>query len=47
MDIKFDQFLESFKYMGIGMLGVFIAAAVLITSVVVLNKVTKPNKKDK
>ncbi len=47
MGIYLNNFLGSFYYMGIGMLGIFIVAAILITSVVILNKVTKPKKKDK
>ena len=47
MVIYLDNFLNSFFYMGVGMLGIFIVAAILIVSVVLLNKVTKPKKKDK
>ena len=37
-------FLENLKYMGVGMLGIFIVIGVIILSVVVLNKVTAPKK---
>ena len=37
-------FVENLKYMGVGMLGIFIVIGVIILSVVVLNKVTAPKK---
>lgn len=41
-------FVDNLKYMGLGMLGIFIVIGVIVLSVVVLNKVTaaKPENKD-
>ena len=41
-------FVNNLRYMGLGMLGIFIVMGVIILSVVVLNKATapKPEKKD-
>lgn len=41
-------FVDNLKYMGAGMLGIFIVIGVIVLSVVILNKVTapKPEKKD-
>lgn len=38
-------FVENLKYMGVGMIGIFIVIGIIILSVVVLNKVTAPKKK--
>ena len=38
------KFVANLKYMGVGMLGIFIVIGVIILSVVVLNKVTAPKK---
>ena len=38
-------FIENLKYMGVGMLGIFMVIGIIILSVVVLNKVTAPKKK--
>ena len=38
-------FVENLKYMGVGMIGIFIVIGVIILSVVVLNKATSPKKK--
>lgn len=38
------NFVTNIKYMGVGMLGIFIVIGVIILSVVVLNKVTAPKK---
>ena len=38
-------FVENLKYMGVGMLGIFIVIGVIVLSVVVLNKVTAPKQK--
>ena len=48
MNINPSAFIENLRYMGLGMLGIFIVIGVIILSVVVLNKVTapKPEKKD-
>ncbi len=37
-------FVENLKYMGVGMLGIFIVIGVIILSVVVLNKLLAPKK---
>ena len=39
-------FVENLKYMGLGMLGIFIVIGVIILSVVALNKLTAPKKQD-
>ena len=48
MQINPSAFVENLRYMGLGMLGIFIVIGVIILSVVVLNKATapKPQKKD-
>ncbi|MBQ7408348.1 MAG: hypothetical protein IJW13_03655 [Clostridia bacterium] len=47
VSIDFGRFASSFKYMGIGMLGIFIVITVLVLGIVALNKLTAPrNKKD-
>lgn len=38
------QFGESFKYMGLGMLGVFIVTAIIIICITALNRVGKGKK---
>ena len=38
-------FVENLKYMGVGMLGIFIVIGIIILSVVALNKVTVAKKK--
>lgn len=47
INLQFDaqRFLSSFKYMGIGMLGIFIITVIIIGVVTLLNKI-KPKKKD-
>ena len=40
-----EQFGESFQYMGIGMLGIFIVTAILIMCISLLNKI-KPKNSD-
>ena len=44
MNFNPAAFVENLKYMGVGMLGIFIVIGVIILSVVVLNKVTSPKK---
>ena len=39
------RFVHTLKFMGVGMIGIFIVMGVIIVSVVVLNKVTSPRKK--
>ena len=39
-------FVENLKYMGVGMLGIFIVIGVIILAVVVLNKLLAPKKTD-
>ena len=48
METNYYAFVENLRYMGLGMLGIFIVIGVIILSVAVLNKVTapKPEKKD-
>lgn len=46
MNFNPAAFVENLKYMGVGMLGIFIVIGVIILSVVVLNKVTAPKKND-
>ncbi len=36
---NFNAFLESFKYMGLGMLGIFIVMGILIGFIVALNRI--------
>lgn len=47
MDFEFHaiSFVENLKYMGVGMIGIFIVIGVIILSVVALNKLTAPKKK--
>ena len=40
-------FVENLKYMGVGMLGIFIVIGVIILAVVALNKLLSPKKTDK
>ena len=47
MDINIERFLASFKYMGLGMLSIFIVIGVIILSVYALNKLTVSFKKFK
>ena len=42
MNFNPAAFVENLKYMGVGMLGIFIVIGVIILSVVVLNKATAP-----
>lgn len=51
MKISVEAFLQSLKYMGVGMLGIFIVIAIIVLMVTLLNKVTshfgkKNNEKD-
>ncbi len=47
MDINVARFLASFKYMGLGMLSIFIVIGVIILSVYALNGLTANFKKFK
>ena len=47
MDINIERFLASFKYMGLGMLSIFIVIGVIILSVYALNGLTANFKKFK
>ena len=40
-------FVDNLRYMGLGMLGIFIVMGVIIISVCVLNKVTAPKSEKK
>ena len=42
MDFNPAAFVENLKYMGVGMLGIFIVIGIIILSVVALNKATAP-----
>ena len=46
MNIGFDPmaFVENLKYMGIGMLGIFLVMGILILGTAALNKVTGRNR---
>ena len=44
-NIDIGRFLESLKYMGLGMLGIFIVMGVIILSVLGLGKITAKKKK--
>ena len=44
MNFNPAAFVENLKYMGVGMLGIFIVIGIIILSVVVLNKATSPKK---
>ena len=44
--MRFDWFLESFKYTGQGLLCIFIVTGVIIGSILLLNKLTAEKKKD-
>ena len=46
MNFNPAAFVENLKYMGVGMLGIFIVIGIIILSVVVLNKATAPKKTD-
>ena len=37
--VNFQNFLESFKYMGRGMLGIFIVMGILIGFIIALNRI--------
>ena len=46
LGIDFGAFLDSLRFMGIGMIGIFAVTIVIILSMIVLNKFTskKPDK---
>ena len=46
MEFNPMAFVENLKYMGVGMLGIFIVIGVIVLSVVVLNKATAPKSDD-
>ncbi len=41
------RFVETLKYMGVGMLGIFIVMGILIIGTALLNKITSAASKDK
>jgi hypothetical protein len=45
MTINFNAFVESFRYMGIGMFGIFCVMAVIIGSIVLLSRATAKKEK--
>lgn len=40
INISFDAFMQSLPVMGKGMLGIFIVTAIIVLSILILNKVT-------
>ena len=40
------RFVENLKYMGLGMLGIFVVIGLIIGTTVLLNYVTRPRNKD-
>ena len=44
MNFNPAAFVENLKYMGVGMLGIFIVIGIIILSVVALNKTTSGKK---
>ena len=40
------NFVEKLKYMGLGMLGIFVVIGLIIGTTVLLNYATKPRNKD-
>ncbi len=40
------NFVENLKYMGLGMLGIFVVIGLIVISTMILNRVTSPKKKD-
>ncbi len=45
MEFNAMRFVENLKYMGLGMLGIFVVIGLIVTVTVILNKAT--GKKDK
>ena len=41
MQVKLMNFVDNLKYMGLGMLGIFIVIGIIVGAVLVLNKATK------
>lgn len=41
MEFRPEAFIENLKYMGIGMLGIFIVIAVIAVITIILNKIFK------
>ena len=46
MEFNPVAFVENLKYMGVGMLGIFIVIGIIVLSVVVLNKATASKSDD-
>ena len=46
MDFNAMNFITNLKYMGIGMLGIFIVTLLIIGSVLLLGKITEKKDKD-
>ena len=46
MNVDFMQFVNNLKYMGIGMLGVFMIIGVIILATYAVAKFTTPKNKD-
>lgn len=47
MELNVELFLQTLPLMGKGMLGIFAVTAVIILSIVALNKLTAPKDSDK
>ena len=41
MEINVMAFVDNLKYMGLGMLGIFVSIGVIVAVTVILNKITK------
>lgn len=41
MEINIMAFVDNLKYMGLGMLGIFVSIGVIVAVTVILNKITK------
>ncbi len=46
IEVDWNRFLNSFQYMGKGMLGIFIVIGILVGGVALLNKLTSREKKN-
>lgn len=46
MNMNIMNFVYNLKYMGVGMLGIFIVIGVIVLITMFLNKITEPKKDD-
>lgn len=44
MKVDFNRFFESLKYMGVGMVCIFVVIGVIALATYLLNKITSPKK---